>query len=566
LHRIHAHRPWTIRAALLLVLALVIAACGGGGSGGSEGDQKASSKTGDEKAGDPTPGGKVTLGLEAETANGWCLPEARLDISGIQVARAVYDTLTVPSKDGATFKPFLAESVTPNANFTEWTIKLRPNIKFSDGSALDATVVKNNLDAYRGKYATRHPDLYLFTFQDIKDVTVAGPLTVRVATTKPWSGFPAHLYSSGRFGMMGQSQLDDTTSCATKLVGTGPFVMTSRRVNSGETLKKNPNYWRKDDKGRQLPYLDEIDFKPIPEVQQRANALSSGEIDAYLISSGTGSAIIKDLRSQAKDGKINLTESEKFSEVGNLMLNTSKPPFDDVDARKAVAEAINREQLRSILGFGIPRLANGPFAPGAMGYLKDTGSPEYNPADAKDLVKKYENKSGKKLEVVITAVGETELLKTIDLVKQDLEAAGMKVRVTTVDQSTLIDKAVAGDFSAITWRNYPGFDPDTLYVWWYGASKNPINFSRFDDPKVNELLDKGRQSGDPAERKQIYEDLNRRLNEQYYFAWLSWSTWDVPRIRAVHQVVGGRPVGTDGSDDYDGLAVGFDPALLWREK
>jgi len=566
LHRNTASKRWTFRAALLLVVSLAIAACGGGGSGGSEEDaDKAGDTTGDENAGDPVAGGKATIALEAETGNGWCLPEARLDIAGIQVARSIYDTLTVPDETGSNFEPFLAESVEPNADFTEWTIKIRDGVKFSDGSDLTAEVVKNNLDAYRGKYPTRHPDLFIFVFNNVKDTSVVDPLTVKVTMLKPWSSFPSQLFSSGRLGMMGQAQLDDVNGCAENLIGTGPFTMESRRLNSYDKLKKNPNYWRKDDKGNQLPYLDEIEFRPIPELQQRANGLASGEIDLFNISSLTGSKQIKNLRKQFKDGKINLTESQDFAEVGNLMLNTSKPPFDNATAREAAALAVKRKDANAILGFGIPTLANGPFAPGAVGYLKDSGYKTDDPEAAKKLVQQYEQETGKKFEVVITAVQETELLKQIDLTKQYWEAVGIKVRVTTLDQSALIDKAVAGEFEAITWRNYPGLHPDTLYVWWYGKG-NPINFSRFDDPEVNRLLDEGRAEGDPAKQKQIYEDLNKRMNEQHYFIWTSWAMWDVPRAKDVHQVVGARPVGTDGSDDYTGLALGFDPALLWREK
>ena len=76
---------------------------------------------------------RVTFALPAETSGGWCLQEGQLAISGIQVARAIYDTLTVPDVDEK-YMPFLAESVTPNADCTVWTIKLRSGIKFHDGT------------------------------------------------------------------------------------------------------------------------------------------------------------------------------------------------------------------------------------------------------------------------------------------------------------------------------------------------------------------------------------------------------------------------------------------------
>ena len=84
-----------------MALALLATACGGGDDSGGGG----SSAGGDE--GTPTPGGKVIYGLEAETADGWCLPEAQLAISGIMVARTVYDTLTRPNAEGK-YEPWLA--------------------------------------------------------------------------------------------------------------------------------------------------------------------------------------------------------------------------------------------------------------------------------------------------------------------------------------------------------------------------------------------------------------------------------------------------------------------------
>lgn len=550
---------WSIRAALLLVFALIAAACGGGGSGGSE------SGGGDEDAGDPQRGGKVVYGLEAETTGGWCLQEGQLAIAGIQVARSIYDTLTVPNDKGE-FEPFLAKAVTPNDDFTEWTIELREGVKFHDGTDLTAEVVKNNLDAYRGQYEGRNSLLFVFVLQDIQDVTVADPLTVKVSMKRPWVSFDAHLYSSGRMGMTAQAQLDDTTSCDRNLIGTGPFELVDWRVNSSMKLKRNESYWRKDANGEQLPYLDELEYQPVAEAVQLQNGLESGSVDAFHTSSNTNSRIISDMRDQAESGSVNLFESDKFAEVGFLMLNVTKAPFDNPIAREALSIAADREEVNTRLNDGLPKTANGPFAEGALGYLEDTGYGSYDPDKAKELVAQYKEETGKDLEFQISATQDTALLQLVELVKEYYTDAGMKVSVTTVEQSTLITTAIEKNYQAITWRNYPGLDPDNLYVWWYGAG-NPVNFMGFDDPEVNELLDQGRETGDPAERKQIYEDLNRELNKEKYQIWTSWTIWAVPTATDVHGVTGARPADApDDSTDYPGLATGVDPALLWREQ
>lgn len=516
----------------------------------------------DADAGPPQYGGKLVYGIEAETTSGWCLPEAQLAISGIQVARTIYDTLVVPDGEGG-FQPYLAESVTPNSDYTEWTIEIRDGITFHDGSELTADVVKNNLDAYRGQYPGRSALLFLFVFQNIDTISVEGPLTVEVTTLEPWAAFPSHLYSSGRVGMVAQAQLDDAEDCGGNLIGTGPFQLDDWRVNSRLTVVKNENYWRTDEDGNQLPYLDEIEFRPVVEAQQRLNGLRSGELDAYHTNTNTDALQIDELRALDEAQQVNMPESDAFAEVGNLMLNVTEPPFDDPIAREAAALALTRELSNEILNKGISTLANGPFAPGSIGYLDETGYETSDPDRARDLVEQYERETGNSFQFQISSTPEPELLRLVSLAKQQFEAVGMDVSTTTLEQSALIQTAIERDYDALTWRNYPGFGGDSLYVWWYGGG-NPVNFMGFDDPEINTLLDEGRASSDPDESRRIYEDLNRELASEHYMLWTTWTIWAVPMDPEFHGVVGARP--PDGGSDYTGLAVGHDMALVWREQ
>ena len=89
-------------------------------------------------------GGEIRFGLEAETTGGFCLPQAQLRSPGSRRRPRLYDTLTAPNTKGD-YIPNLAESVTPNADFTEWTIKLRGGITFHDGEPLNVDAVIQNL-------------------------------------------------------------------------------------------------------------------------------------------------------------------------------------------------------------------------------------------------------------------------------------------------------------------------------------------------------------------------------------------------------------------------------------
>ena len=537
----------------MLALALIAAACGGGGDSGDGGD----GASGEGDAGEPTPGGRVVYGLEAETTDGWCLPEAQLAISGIMVTDAIYDTLTRPNAEGEV-EPWLAETVESNDDYTEWTIGLREGITFHDGTDLTAEVVKNNLDAYRGAYPTRSPLLFTFTFDNVAAVDVVDPLTVRVTMNEPWVSFDDYLYGSGRVGMMAQAQLDDTETCADNLIGTGPFVLENWTPNQSLTATKNPDYWATDAAGNQLPYLDEVEFRPIVESSQRLNALQSGEINAMHTSDPE---LVAELRNLDEEGAVTSVESVEFGEVSYSLLNSSVPPFDNILARQAVASAFDFDEYNEIIGRGILTQASGPFAPGNIGYLEETDLPTYDPERAEELVAQYEEETGEPLSFAYTTTQAEATIAGAQLLKEQLEAVGIEMEIVTVDQSTQIDTAISGDFQAIAWRNHPGGDPDAQYVWW--ESSYPTNFGRINDPEIDDLLNQGRVTADADERRTIYEDLNRRFGEQVWNLWSYYTLWSVGTATDVHGVQGEGP---SSEEPFPGLATGHLVTYMWVDQ
>lgn len=537
----------------LLALTGTIAACGGSksGSGGTD-------SGGSAAAGKPTMGGSIVYGLEAETNGGFCLAESQLALSGIQVARAVYDTLTIPDKEGVA-KPNLAESITPNATFDKWKIKLRSGVKFHDGTALDATVVKNNLDAYRGKYPARKPLLFVFVFQNIADVKVVDPLTVEVDTAKPWPALPAFLYSSGRLGIMGQAQLDAKDDCNKKMVGTGPFKLVDWTENQSLTVERNADYWMKDADGNQLPYLDKIEFRPIPDTTKRKEALVAGEIDMTHLSGGE---VMSEIQPSIDDGTLSKVQNEDFSEVYYLMFNESKPPFNNKNARMAVAQAVDRESWNKVRTLGLQTIASGPFAKPNIGYLEDAGAPKFDLDAAKKAAAAYEKETGEKLSFTLSGAADSSVGADMELIQSMLGDAGIEMKIAQADQAKLIDQAIAGEFQANIWRNHPGGDPDTQYVWWYSSSI--VNFGRVKDPVVDKLLDEGRAESDAAKRKTIYEDLNRQFSKEVHDVWLVWTLRGIVGDPTVQGVFG--PDLPDGSKPFEGLGAGHPVVGLYVAK
>ena len=547
-------KRWSLLAAGALSVAVVAAACGGGNSKASD----TTTGDGEQSAGKPVSGGEVTYALEAENSGGWCLPEGQLAIAGIQVARTIYDTLTAPDENGD-YKPFLAKSVEPNADFTQWTVTLRDGVKFQDGSPLNSTVIKNNLDAYRGKYPARKPLLFLFVLQNIESVDVVDNLTLTVTTKTPWPAFPAYLHSSGRLGMMAQAQLDDPATCDKNLIGTGPFKLKEWKVDDHLTAVKNPDYWNKDSSGNQLPYLDQITYRPIPDGDARVNALLAGEVNAMHTA---GAENIDRLRTEKDNGKVALVESDKFAETNYVMLNASKPPFDNINARLAAAYALDRKSFNEVRNLGLMQVASGPFAEGSVGYLKDAGFPQYNLDKAKEYSAKYTAETGQPIEITVLSTPDPSTVKSAQFIQEQVQKAGIKVNLKTVEQAALISNALGSDWNAMAFRNHPGGAPDLQYVWWHGGS--PVNFGKFNDPEMDKLLDAGRLESDTTKAASIYEDVNKRFGSQAWNLWLNWTIWDVASAPDVHGVMG--PDLPDGSKPFPGLATGHPVSGMWVSK
>jgi peptide/nickel transport system substrate-binding protein len=547
---------------LLFALVLVVAACGGGSDSSSD---DGGGGGGGSSEGTPVEGGKITYGLEGKTTN-FCLPRAQLAISGIEVVEAVYDTLTRPTTTPDTYSPYLAKSVTPNADYTEWTIVVRDGITFQNGEPLNADAVKLNIDSWRGKGPVTSVLLLSFVYSNIADTAVTAPDTVVVKMTKPWVAFPAYLWTTGRTGIAAPEQLNSGTECDTKMIGTGPFKLDSFDPATGDvSVSKNASYWRKDSEGRQLPYLDGIDFKPQEESSQRVNGLQGGQFDISHFSGGKDLDEVKNLG----NGIQTILEPNGRMEISQLLPNVENPPFNNLDCRKALAQGVDREALNQISNKGTSRLADQVFDTKITGYVDDPGFPAFDIDAAKDSIKKCKAANGGKFEFDLQSTFDQDTQALAAETKRQLEALGVTVNLPSpVDQAQIINLAVAGSVDSFSWRNYPGQDPDTLYVWFYGGSL--VNFNHIDDATINQALDEGRSNPDPAARKEAYETFNKRMSSQAYNLWTWYTQWFLGASADVHGFVGPNlpnEAGEPGDDAAVDILAGYHQLLgIWVDK
>lgn len=258
--------------ALLVALGLVAAACGDdGGDGATPSDVTASTTTAAPATTlAPQKGGSVTMATFAETPGIDPILISGAGTTGGNENAAVFDRLIVWNPVKNIYEMRIAESVTNNTDFTEFTIKIRPNVKFGDGTAYDATAVKFNFDRQKTSNAILRGVL-----ASMKDVTVVDTQTVKVTLTETWPGFMSMLANA--LGMIASptaiQKLGKDFSILATGAGAGPFEVSSFKPKESLTLKRNPTYWGGD------VYLDEVRFVNLGGAQASLDAVKTGTID-----------------------------------------------------------------------------------------------------------------------------------------------------------------------------------------------------------------------------------------------------------------------------------------------
>ncbi len=217
-------------------------------------------------------GGSITVGLELDIPGFDPLKVGVFDTSAETAAAAIFDTLTYLDHKGQP-QPKLALSWTHSDDFKTWTFKLRPSVKFQDGTPFNAEAVKANFDRQKDP-ANKCRCAFYIAF--IHDVQAPDELTVVYNLNDPSVNLPAiiTLQSSNNVIQSPMAWKTKGDDYSRNPVGTGPYILKSWAAGDRMVLERNPDYWNKGH-----PYLDRIVLKPLPDAQSRFASLQSGEAD-----------------------------------------------------------------------------------------------------------------------------------------------------------------------------------------------------------------------------------------------------------------------------------------------
>jgi peptide/nickel transport system substrate-binding protein len=473
-----------LSAAAFAALAAIglIAGCGSG-----------SSSTGRAApVGKPTVGGTLVYALSAEPptldpqeTSGTAPYFALLYLGGSLVAR---DPAT-----GA-IVPYLATSWTQSANGLHWQFKLRQGVTFSNGAPLTAADWAFTINRAIAP-ATASPASGPI-FAGVAKATAPSPLVLDIAMSMPNASLLANI-SDPVFAMpLDEAYVKSVSESylARHPVGVGPYMFKSWTAGEQITEVRNPRYtWGPSFANRGPAYIGTLKFRFLTDYTTAVQALEAGDLNVLDLEP-------TDVAALEKDPSVVVEKSELAGVDPLVVLNDSKPPFDNVLVRRAFSMAVNRSLLVSVAADGQGQQQQGPLSPNMTGYYPAIAQMgyAYNPAGAGKLLRQagYSKGAGGVLELdgkplgltLIVVSGDPLYTRVAEILQQEYDAIGASVTIQQMDAGTLESAYTSGHFT-LGLDGYAWGNSSLMFGMFYSGDIGALNESHIADPTLDKLLE-----------------------------------------------------------------------------
>lgn len=441
------------------------------------------------------------------------------------------------------FAPKLAESFETTDNQT-YTITLNKEAKWSDGKPVTAddvaftfnlvanpvveTVVGGYISMFEGLDtngkleggAKEIPSVKIIDDKKIefKTKTPVDPNMIKEQLGTKFMILPKHALEK-----IDPAKLSQDPFMQKPTVTNGAYQFVQYKKDQYIEYKQNPDY-----------YLGKVELsKLFIKVMPAANLvaqLQTGELHMN-IAGGIGKIVPTDYETVEKIETVK-TKTENTFGFQSMMFNTKT--IKDPKIRKAFAQAVDRQQIVDKLLKGYGEVIDGPYTTINPYLNKDLKTITYDPAAAKKALEDAGWDFEKELNFIVPT-GNKVREQAADIITQNLKDAGVKVKMTTFDFPTLMAKGKAGEFDALLMGFTFTLDPDVSSLY---TKTGAYNFMSYDNPKSDELLNKGKSEADPEKRKELYDEVQEIWEEDMPIITL-FSDFDFSAVSK--QVTNGEP-------------------------
>ncbi len=453
---------------------------------GCSSDGTADAGTGSDST--PTAGGRLRVGAAGAATETLNVLTATAFTDYISI-HALHDPLV--SLTGDQIELRLAESIEPNADATEFTLRLRPDIAFHDGRPCTADDVRYSLASLADPEQSPNFSQY-YADLDAANLTVVDERTLRIPLHRPRADFIEGGLATFSFIFPDGTSGDQWESG----IGTGPFRLSSGTAE-GRVLERNPDYWD----GTAL--LDEVEIIAIADAETRLNALRGGEIDyAYAVSAAGAAGVEGDESLTIVRGGAANSQALTFE------MNLGLAPFDDADVRLAMKLLVDRQALIDTVLFGEGTVGNDVVGHDMVGFNAELSQRELDVERARTLLSDA-GVSEVTLRVAELAPGLTD---AANLLVEQAAQAGLTVTVETADPATYFadyETLMSTPFQAIPWANRPA----ATHIAAFTGSTGGFNVTGVGGQEYDDLLTRMQATVDADDRQTALDEIQAYLWE-----------------------------------------------------
>jgi peptide/nickel transport system substrate-binding protein len=436
--------------------------------------------------------------------------------AALQPAMGVMSNLVLFSQDKPqnrldTIEPELATKWQWSEDGKDLTFTLRQEVKWHDGKPFTSADVKCTFDLLRGTGKDRlRINPRKGWFRNVQDVTTRGDYEVTLHLKQPQPPILGLLAS-------GWTPIYPCHVPAAKMrqhpIGTGPFKFVEFKPNQYIKVARNPDYWKK---GR--PYLDGVEHVILREVGPRNLAFFAKNVDGVL---GVSPPTLADFKAQAPEA---VCKTTAINVPRTMLINVHKPPFDNIELRRAMVLALDRQDFVKIInngvgGFGATNMLPPPegiwgmprdVLPSLPGFSEDVAK---NRAEARKIMQKLGYGPDKHLVTKLSTRNIPSWRDPAVLLNSHLKKIWIDTELEIVDTAQWYPKVMRRDYTVGAVPMESGVDdPDQMFYenYYTGAARN---YAEYSDPAFDKLVDRQSMETNPEKRKKIVWQAERKLAE-----------------------------------------------------
>lgn len=484
-------------------------------------------ESGEKAVGAKTHGGTLVVGIsgDADSFN----PIVSEELTSEEIRDLILLGLA-DINDKLDFEPELAESWEFSEDHLELTYRIAKNAVWADGTPITAEDVKFSYELY-GDTAAASPRSDYVEF--IEEITAVDDRTVKFIFSK---AYPDQVLESSLEivpkHILGKINRKDirTADYGRNPLCSGPFKLTNWISQQQIELSPNETYF----KGR--PYLDRVVFKIVPDRTNLLVQLQTGEIDMM---EDVPPIEAKRLKEQHPDIGVYPTSGRLYYFVG---WNLKNPLFQSKNVRQALTTAINRQEIIDNLLYGFGKQCTGPIPPIiAWAHNPDIRPFPYDTQRAKQMLAQegwtdtdgdgWLDKDGKTFEFSLKTNMDNQVrVDALVMIQDDLKDIGIKVTPRLLEWTVYVDEIFGGNYEACIagWSARMSPDPTAVF---HSNSTDQFNFVSYANPRVDELIERGRVEFDRQKAQEIWYEFQELVYDDQPYTFLFW----IDRIVAIHK-------------------------------